>query len=55
MSLYLGAQKEINFPDVIYGPENITASWVSHPDLIGSSDQVILFRNTFEVEDTMVK
>ncbi|MBJ2173275.1 hypothetical protein JBL43_03450 [Aureibaculum sp. A20] len=45
------AQTELNYPDELYGPEKITASWVSHPDINGPSDQVILFRNTFEIND----
>ena len=52
VSLSAQSQTEINFPEVIYGKENISASWVSHPDVKGGEDTVLLFRNTFEVEDS---
>ncbi|WP_339841367.1 alpha-L-rhamnosidase C-terminal domain-containing protein [uncultured Maribacter sp.] len=51
VSLHVQAQKEVNYPEVIYGPENIHASWVSHPDIKGGEDTAVLFRNTFELED----
>ncbi len=50
--LPIQAQTEVNYPEVIYGTENIHASWVSHPDILGGEDRVVLFRNTFEVEDS---
>jgi hypothetical protein len=50
--LPIQAQTEVNYPEVIYGPENIHASWVSHPDILGGEDRVVLFRNTFEVNDS---
>ena len=50
LSSSLLGQTELNYPKKIYGPELIKASWVSHPDLSGISDQIILFRNTFELE-----
>lgn len=52
ISLPLYAQEELNYPEVIYGPENIHASWVSHPDILGGEDRVVLFRNTFKVDNT---
>tara|TARA_R110002074_G_scaffold399036_1_gene591663 strand:- start:12245 stop:14650 length:2406 start_codon:yes stop_codon:yes gene_type:complete len=52
IALSIHAQTEVNYPEVIYGPENIHASWVSHPDILGGEDRVVLFRNTFEVDDT---
>jgi hypothetical protein len=52
VSLSAQSQTEINYPEVIYGKENISASWVSHPDVKGGEDTVLLFRNTFEVEDS---
>lgn len=51
LAYYAWGQTELNYPDIIYGPENIKASWVSHPDLKGPSDEVILFRNTFDLKD----
>ena len=45
------AQSELNYPDVIYGKENIGASWVSHPSMKGGEDTAVLFRNTFEIND----
>jgi len=50
-TLPIHAQEELNYPDVIYGPENISASWVSHPAIKGGEDRIILFRNTFQVDD----
>jgi len=50
--LPIQAQTEINYPEVIYGPENIHASWASHPDILGGEDRVVLFRNTFKVDNT---
>ena len=49
--MHLQGQKEINYPEVIYGKENISASWVSHPDIKGGEDTAVLFRNTFIVSD----
>ncbi|TVZ15588.1 alpha-L-rhamnosidase C-terminal domain-containing protein [Maribacter sp. MAR_2009_72] len=46
------AQEELNYPVVRYGPETITASWVSHPDIAGGEDRAVLFRNTFMVKDS---
>ena len=51
IALSIHAQTEVNYPEVIYGPENIHASWVSHPDILGGEDRGVLFRNTFEVDD----
>ena len=51
IALSIHAQTEVNYPEVIYGPENIHASWVSHPNILGGEDRVVLFRNTFEVDD----
>jgi len=51
VSFFSLAQTELNYPNVVYGPESIDASWVSHPNLRGQSDQVILFRNTFDIKD----
>ena len=45
------AQQELNYPKVEYGPEKIKASWVSHPEIEGGEDRVILFRNTFRLEN----
>ncbi|MGS0526198.1 alpha-L-rhamnosidase-related protein [Zobellia nedashkovskayae] len=50
-SISISAQVELNYPDVKYTTENINASWVSHPDISGGEDRVILFRNTFNVAD----
>ncbi|MEH6512240.1 MAG: hypothetical protein V7734_03955 [Maribacter arcticus] len=50
--LPIQAQTEVNYPEVIYGAENIHASWVSHPDILGGEDRVVLFRNTFKVDNT---
>ena len=52
LSLHLQGQKEINYPEVIYGKENISASWVSHPDIKGGEDTAVLFRNTFNITDS---
>ncbi|TLP82735.1 alpha-L-rhamnosidase C-terminal domain-containing protein [Maribacter sp. ACAM166] len=51
IALPIHAQEELNYPDVIYGAENISASWVSHPDIKGGEDRIILFRNTFQIDD----
>lgn len=51
-SIYSWGQTELNYPKKIYRPEQIKASWVSHPDLSGISDQIILFRNTFDIENS---
>lgn len=51
VSFFSLAQTELNYPNAVYGPESIDASWVSHPNLRGQSDQIILFRNTFDVKD----
>ncbi|MGB5665648.1 MAG: hypothetical protein WBM53_02280 [Maribacter sp.] len=45
------AQQELNYPSVIYGPEKIEASWVSHPEIEGGEDRIILFRNIFDIEN----
>ncbi|SHI67050.1 alpha-L-rhamnosidase-related protein [Pseudozobellia thermophila] len=45
------AQSELNYPKVKYGPSSIRANWVSHPETSAGEDQVVLFRNTFEVQD----
>lgn len=45
------AQKELNYPIVRYGPDQIKASWVSHPEIVGGEDRVALFRNNFTVEE----
>ncbi|MBT2159865.1 alpha-L-rhamnosidase-related protein [Zobellia barbeyronii] len=50
-SISISAQVELNYPDVKYTTENIKANWVSHPDISGGEDRVILFRNTFDVAD----
>ncbi|WP_291965785.1 hypothetical protein [Maribacter sp.] len=52
LSLHLQGQKEINYPEVIYGKDNISASWVSHPDIKGGEDTAVLFRNTFNITDS---
>ncbi len=44
-------QEELNFPTVKYGVKDIAANWVSHPDINGGEDAIVLFRNTFEVEN----
>ena len=51
VSLHVQAQKEVNYPEVVYGKENIRAAWVSHPDIKGGEDVAVLFRNTFNVDD----
>ncbi|MFK7933140.1 MAG: hypothetical protein AB8G22_06495, partial [Saprospiraceae bacterium] len=48
---FASAQTELNYPTVKYGVEHIKASWVSHPAVQGGADQVVLFRNTFDVKD----
>lgn len=53
LSSFAWAQTELNYPTVTYGPEYIKASWVSHPDLRGPSDQAILFRNTFDLKENV--
>lgn len=50
--MHLQGQKEINYPEVIYGKDNISASWVSHPDIKGGEDTAVLFRNTFNITDS---
>ncbi|WP_430909593.1 hypothetical protein [Maribacter sp. 2-571] len=45
------AQRELNYPKVVYGTEHITANWLSHPDTKGGADQAVLFRKTFSVSD----
>jgi hypothetical protein len=44
-------QNELNYPNVTYGKKSITANWVTHPDIAGSEDVVILFRNVFDVDN----
>eukprot|EP01093_Parvamoeba_rugata_P011078 TRINITY_DN302_c0_g1_i1.p1 TRINITY_DN302_c0_g1~~TRINITY_DN302_c0_g1_i1.p1 ORF type:complete len:815 (-),score=174.27 TRINITY_DN302_c0_g1_i1:6829-9273(-) len=51
VSLHVQAQKEVNYPEVVYGKEYIRAAWVSHPDIKGGEDVAVLFRNTFNVDD----
>lgn len=51
ISLPIHAQEELNYPVVNYGPENIKASWVSHPEIKGGEDRAVLFRNAFQVDD----
>tara|TARA_R110002051_G_scaffold4043_8_gene21471 strand:+ start:11641 stop:14046 length:2406 start_codon:yes stop_codon:yes gene_type:complete len=51
LSLSAQSQTELNYPEVVYGKENISASWVSHPDVKGGEDTVVLFRNTFNIDD----
>ncbi|WP_405412662.1 hypothetical protein [Maribacter sp. Asnod1-A12] len=51
LSLSTQSQTELNYPEVVYGKENISASWVSHPDTKGGEDTAVLFRNTFNVAD----
>ncbi len=51
ITISVQAQTEINYPEVVYGKEDIGASWVSHPDIKGGEDTAVLFRNTFEVDD----
>lgn len=46
------AQEELNYPNVQYGPQVIKANWVSHPDILGGEDRIVLFRNSFKVDDT---
>lgn len=46
------AQEELNYPRVRYGTDVIKANWVSHPEVLGGEDRIILFRNTFMVENT---
>ncbi|NHF60688.1 family 78 glycoside hydrolase catalytic domain [Flavobacteriaceae bacterium TP-CH-4] len=50
--LEIHAQSELNFPDIQYGIEQIKANWVSHPDIQGGEDRVILFRNVFTVHNS---
>jgi len=45
------AQKELNYPTVKFGPASINANWVSHPAIEGGENRVILFRNTFKIEN----
>lgn len=45
------AQSELNYPKVQYTVDKIKANWVSHPEIMGGEDRIILFRNTFEVTD----
>ncbi|WP_167333126.1 alpha-L-rhamnosidase-related protein [Maribacter forsetii] len=51
LSLSTQSQTELNYPEVVYGKENISASWVSHPDIKGGEDTAVLFRNSFNVTD----
>ncbi|MEP2239525.1 MAG: hypothetical protein ABJI22_14255 [Maribacter sp.] len=51
LSLSTQSQTELNYPEVVYGKENISASWVSHPEIKGGEDTAVLFRNTFNVAD----
>ena len=51
LSLPIFAQQELNYPEVQYGPEQIVANWVSHPDIQGGEDRIILFRNVFQLDD----
>ena len=46
------AQEELNYPHVRYDTDVIKANWVSHPEILGGEDRIILFRNTFLVENT---
>ncbi|MFC4095172.1 alpha-L-rhamnosidase-related protein [Euzebyella saccharophila] len=48
----LCAQKELNFPEIQYPPDDIKANWVSHPEVKGGEDVTILFRNEFTLENT---
>lgn len=50
-SVSISAQAELNYPAVQYPAEHIQANWVSHPDIKGGEERIVLFRNTFEVED----
>lgn len=47
------AQEELNYPEVKYNTEGIKANWVSHPEILGGEDRIILFRNSFMVENTL--
>lgn len=51
LSLSAKSQTELNYPEIVYGKENINASWVSHPDVKGGEDTAVLFRNTFNIDD----
>lgn len=44
-------QQELNFPTVIYGVDQIKANWITHPEIAGGEDAVVLFRNVFDTAD----
>ena len=44
-------QTELNIPKVVFGPEYIKSSWVTHPEIRGGEDVAVLFRNSFYLEE----
>lgn len=46
------AQEELNYPKIKYNTDVIKANWVSHPEILGGEDRIVLFRNTFMIENT---
>ncbi|MDO6808523.1 hypothetical protein Q4603_07875 [Zobellia galactanivorans] len=49
--LFLLGQSELNYPELLYPPQAIKANWVSHPDIQGGEDRIVLFRNEWMVDD----
>ncbi len=42
-------QQELNYPYTVYPATGIKANWVSHPEVQGTEETVLLFRNTFDL------
>lgn len=50
---FLGwAQQELNYPTATFELDQIKANWVTHSDIKGGEDRIILFRNTLHVKNS---